>query len=279
MIEFNGLICVLFVAGVLLCIDFIPWMQHVAPNIQFALWTDCKLYYFCWHFFRELSSALLVIMSVEKVIALYFPFKTKNMCTVKRAKQATAITIVIFAVFNSQFFFTVKAGGLYCIPVNMPPSYILIQLTLDTVLYSYGPIAIMGAANIAIIYKFVEAKLQHRHGRTESTNQALSNAAMRGTSVLIGVFLMFIVLTGPHTVAFAIPNVPHPILRAVVFPLMSLNHAVNGLVYSVVGTKFRRELMKTLCSFKQSHHNQSRETSKSHLDSSITSTAITSVKV
>ena len=180
-------------------------------------------------------------MSVEKVIALYFPFKTKNICTVKRAKWATTLTIVIFAVFNSQFFFTVKAGGLYCIPVNMPPSYIVIQTTLDKVLYSYGPIAIMGAANIAIIYKFTKAKLQHRYSGTESTNQSLSNAAMRGTSVLIGVSLMFIVLTGSHTVAFAITYVPHPMVRAVVFPLMSLNHAVNGLVYSVVGTKFRRE--------------------------------------
>ena len=243
MIEFNGLICVLFVAGVLWCIDFIPWMTRVAPNIHLVLWTDCKLYYFCWHFFREMSSALLVIMSVEKVIALYFPFKTKNMCTVKRAKQATIITIFIYAGFNSQFFLTVKSGGLYCIPINIPPSYIVIQLTIDEVLYSYGPIAIMGTANIAIIYKFTKAKLRHRYSGTESTNQALNNAAMRGTSVLIGVSLMFIVLTGPHTVAFAITYVPHPIIRAVVFPLMSLNHAGVQCGWDQIQTRTDENIM------------------------------------
>ena len=38
----------------------------------------------------------------------------------------------------------------------------------------------MGLTNIAIFYKFIRAKMASKHGGTESTNQALANAAMRG---------------------------------------------------------------------------------------------------
>ena len=55
---------------------------------------------------------------------------------------------------------------------------------IDGVLYSFGPFAIMAFTNIAIIYKFIQAKLTNRRcGRTESTNHALDNAAMRGTAI------------------------------------------------------------------------------------------------
>ena len=79
--------------------------------------TDCKLA-FLYYFFQHFSSALLVIMSVEKVCALYFPFKTKTICTVKIAKRVTLITFVIFFAYDFQFFFifnkTFEGGQYYC---------------------------------------------------------------------------------------------------------------------------------------------------------------------
>ena len=40
------------------------------------------LYFFCRHY----SSGLLVFMSIKKLFALYFPLKSKLVCTVKAAK-------------------------------------------------------------------------------------------------------------------------------------------------------------------------------------------------
>ena len=90
-------------------------------------WTDCKLATFGWYFFRQLSSALLVIMSVEKFIALYFPFKTQRICTVKTAKRVSFFTVFMYAAFNSQYFFTMQTKSpvgakMFMFLKVMPPS-------------------------------------------------------------------------------------------------------------------------------------------------------------
>ena len=103
----------------------------------------------------------------------------------------------------------------------------------------------MGLANIAIIYKFVQAKLASKHGGTESTNQALSKTAMRGTAILITVTMTFLILTGPRYIIFAITSSVriHPLLAAFLDIGVALNHSINGLLYIIVGSKFRKELI------------------------------------
>ena len=125
--------------------------------------------------------------------------------------------------------------------------YFMVYERIDGFLYFFGPFVIMGFTNIAIIYKFVKAKLASKHGGTESTNQSLSNAAMRGTAILITVTMAFIVLTGPCQVAFAITIHIHPLLLPFLYICVALNLSINGLLYCVVGSKFKKELIDTLC--------------------------------
>ena len=47
-------------------------------------------------------------MSVEKFFALYFPLKTKTVCTVKMAKKVTIVAAGTLAAYESQFFFIMK---------------------------------------------------------------------------------------------------------------------------------------------------------------------------
>ena len=119
---------------------------------------------------------------------------------------------------------------------------------IDSTLYSYAPFTIMIITNCAIIYKFMKAKLRSNNQRcTESTNQALSKSAVKGTAMLITVSITFILLTGPMSFTIAVTNSPHPVLFAVFMFLLYLNHSINGLLYSIVGSRFRKELIDTLC--------------------------------
>ena len=59
------------------------------------VWTDCKFGYFLIYFGYDYSSALLIIISVEKFIALYFPLRTKTICTVRVAKRVSLATAII----------------------------------------------------------------------------------------------------------------------------------------------------------------------------------------
>ena len=217
-------------------------------QINVNVWTDCKvfdpLYYFC----RQYSSSLLMIMTVEKCFALYFPLKSKIISTVSTAKKICAT--VAFALFgwNLQHIFlsdgkTSSNGEKYCIWLHIPLYYIKALNLTDLSLYSYIPICVMSTANCLIVLKFMMAKWKNRHGGTESVSQALSKSAVRGSVMLLTVSFLFIVLTGPYAFAYSrIMGNPSIIVYCVTIILNYLNHSINGVLYCVSGSRFRQEL-------------------------------------
>ena len=164
-------------------------------EVDIFLWTKCKFAFFLIYFGFNYSSALLVIISVEKFLALYFPFKTKTICTVRVAKRVSLVTAVIFLAFDSQFLILGKValnmfGQKYCHYGNVSLAYYkILRGILIPISYSYRPLAIMVLANLAIIYKFLVAKFRNRNGNTQSTNQALSKSATRGHNYAFNHFL------------------------------------------------------------------------------------------
>ena len=123
---------------------------------------------------------MLVIMSIQKCFALYFPLKTKGICTVRRAKWATFLTALSLAAFNAKFFFIVeknrKGEKDRCKFIRVSQSYVLKYKRIDSALYSFVPFITMGITNLAILYKFAKAKLLSARNGTDSTCQALSKS-------------------------------------------------------------------------------------------------------
>ena len=148
-----------FFSGVLLGGSLLEWIANYSRRaIDPFIWTDCKLTFFCWYFFHHFSSAMLVIMSIEKCFALYFPLKTKGICTVKTAKWATFLTALSLTSFNAQFFFIVEKNNTKgerdrCNFIQVSQTYVLTYNRIDSALYSFAPFIIMGITNLAIIYK------------------------------------------------------------------------------------------------------------------------------
>ena len=231
---------------------FAAWIYNLT-NFKSNLftWTDCKFSFFLYYFFIHFSSALLVIMSVEKFLVLYFPLKTKRICTVKIAKRVVFIAALLYIAFDSQFFFIITENeNSYCVFKTVSESYPVILNRIDSVLYSFGPFTIMIITNCAIIYKFLVARYKNSRSGTASTNQALSKSAVRGSLMLVTVTTTFIILTGPASVGFFISKSPHPIVSTTIYLFNYVNHAVNGVLYCVVGSRFRREVMNVLCCHK-----------------------------
>ena len=218
-------------------------------KLDIFVWTGCGFGYFLLYFGSTYSSVLLVIILFEKFFALYFPLKTKTLCTVSMARKVSLVTAIIFIGFNLQYFFiTKKLGdsvGEYCYYGNAPEKYLNILFsTVFPTLYSYLPFSIMACTNIAIIYKFVSVKWRNRQGNTDSTSQAVSKSATRGTAMLLTISLAFIILTSPIMVANAVwPNSTVPILIfKSLMAIQYLNHGINGILYCIVGSRFRNEL-------------------------------------
>ena len=120
---------------------------------------------------------------------------------------------------------------------------------MDSVLYSFGPFVSMFVANFAIVFKFLKAKC--KSNCTESTNQALVKAATRGTMMVVTVSVTFLILTAPTAVDQAVLHVIHlasdPMYQLFMNVTQYLNHSINGLLYCLVGSRFRNEFLKILC--------------------------------
>ena len=233
------------------------WFGHLSRwTFDPRQYTDCKLTFFLLYFFRHYSSSVLVLMALEKFFALYFPLRSKSICTVKTAQWTTGGAGFIFFAFNTQYLVFYRGrfkNGVYSSYFsNLNHRKILDRF--DSVIYSFGTFTIMFLVNSAIIYKFIKAKRESTQASTsESTSKALSKYALRGTAMVITVSVMFIVLTTP----VAIPNhqitkspnhrqEAHPIPTVFMVSMQYLNHSINGFLYCIVGTKFTEELYELL---------------------------------
>ena len=200
-----------------------------------------------FHFCQHYSSSLLIIMSVEKLFALYFPLRTKSICTVSTTKKLMFANAVVFLLYDGQSLVIqgVKNGTKYCTYVNIPEGYDDIYYQIDSILYSFAPFTIMIIVNCMIIFKFMKAKWQSCRGGTESVSQALSKSAVKGTVMLVTVSTAFIVLTGPIAIGRAVYAEGMPwLVFGVVILLQYLNHSINAVLYCISGSRFRHELMK-----------------------------------
>ena len=80
--------------------------------------------------------------------------------------------------------------------------------------------------------------------------QALVKAATRGTAMVVTVSVAFILLTAPTAVSEALFGwwnpLRHsfPLLRAFAIFTHYLNHSINGLLYCIVGSRFREEVFR-----------------------------------
>ena len=191
-------------------------------------------------------------MSIEKCYTLYFPFKAKVVCTVKTAKWVCGITAAIYAVYNSPLLVLVSPGeaakGYMPLECVVRQDYRPITNHSLPLLYSFIPFVVMIIVNSAIVVKLFKAKFTNSQGQgTESTNQALSKAATRGTAMSLIVSFTFIILTGPTTIILYLDLDLHIYIFLVTFLCSALNHVINAVLYCVVGARFRRELFGVLC--------------------------------
>ena len=108
----------------------------------------------------------------------------------------------------------------------------------------------MSITNFAIVFKFMRAKCKSSN-ETESTEQALVKSATRGTAMVVTISVTFLLLTAPVGVDNALSSIIElqmkPLFEVFMNVTQYLNHSVNGVLYCIVGSRFRSEIFKLLC--------------------------------
>ena len=139
--------------------------------------------------------------------------------------------------------FSKRLGHYFCSFTDPNHAYLLV---IDSFLYSFGSFTLIFVSNFSILLKFMRAKC--KSSSTESTNQALAMFEPRGTVMVVTVSVTCLLLTAPTAL-----NIPHngtvllaynPLYRAFMNLTQYLNHSINGVLYIIVRSRFRKELLK-----------------------------------
>lgn len=253
--------CVLYVSA------FKTWIKLISGfELLHSSMHSCRLINFFILLSLHLSAWLIVLVTVDRFMVVWFPFKASSLCTVTRARLATVAMVMISVAYNCHVFWTYELSidammhRAYCGPIKtygfMAKPFECLKLTT----YSLIPFLVIVVLNFAIITRLQwrPLLLQSRGSASAFSSESSSSAAACGkqakvTYMLVIVSVAWLVLTLPksiHTMVFELDDSRGSwnatVFRAVSFLLMYTNHAINFYLYCITGKKFRRQLEELL---------------------------------
>ena len=252
-----------FLAGYLWTGSIPYWIGHFTDyKIYPEQWGNCKPMFYFEFFFQHTSSWLLVIMTVERCIVIWFPLKAKEISNLKKAKRVTASLMIFFLLYEIQWIFVIEISvhGTCNLAADLPKWYTDSLEGIDATVYCLAPFTIMILSNCLICLKLLK---RENDKRLSSHDQMAKQQSQRITLMLLSVSFVFCALIAPVSFHYILHKTSRPSLIYVyLINLDCLNHAVNFVLYVLSGKKFRTELLNKLRrkKVKQRHSNSSQKT-------------------
>ena len=265
--------------GFLFCV-FASWITNFNINVYHQPgW--CQVFVYLTYVFSFLSVWYVVGFTVERYIAVRFPFKRGDMCTVGRARVvviALAIFSLVaynFAIWTSGSFIMPSgspiAGQRLCYPIDWWREVLKIANNIDSAVTLAIPFIVIAILNAHIMYAVARYRRQANQlviyrrrtpsssqNASTSTSNSNSNDSNKVTTMLLVVSFTFLLLNVPgHVIRIDvyirtiqdpnyIPGVIYYELQKLSLYLYYLNFSINFLLYSLCGNNFRMALRSLL---------------------------------
>ncbi|XP_033759091.1 growth hormone secretagogue receptor type 1-like [Pecten maximus] len=215
----------------------------------------CKIYFFLFRTSKMTSSWFVVLLCIERFIAVWFPFRAKVICTQRNTLLSISTVYVVIGTYNAVWGQWSSIVNGRCHPdgydANDPGDKDMFGRFLigGCNLYSFIPTAIMVILTPLIIKKL----LDHKKKRKAIASQKNKQDETRITFMLLGIVTAFIILILPvtflHLFSFLIgvrafgqnPN-GFLIFRDVTQILEQVNYAINFVLYVTTSKQFRSGL-------------------------------------
>ncbi|XP_074640130.1 delta-type opioid receptor-like [Tubulanus polymorphus] len=230
---------------------------------------QCKLSGFVEHLSAALSAWYLVLMTMDRTIAVTQPLKAHRLCTVRRAKKQIALSTTILIFLDSIAFWVygvelTRDGHTNCNMVNASMTFLYIFEILFRSFESYVPFVIITILNTIMALTVRRSRrIQAKMTQHQSTN----SAGNRVTIMVVIVSVAFLLFTGPYNLSFLLTlkystwndamdsytnsceSSQHAllILYFLSHTILDLNFIINGFIYSLSSSQFRRDLAKVIC--------------------------------
>ena len=245
---------------------FTKWLTLLEDvDVLKASSAACKTINFLSYACFDIAVWILVAMTIERFIAVHFPFKAAKYATIKHGKIVLVALIVIFTGTNLHFFWTVSLNERGQCASLEDHAYFHNEVWpwIDATIYSFLPFALLLIFNVLIIYDNRRHLLRRStlHARRTKETKRNSGFHFRLSAMLVTVSIVFLLLSSPNVILISIRNKYFDFSQGVkdwrdvaVYSLWSratsfclyLNHSVNFLLYCVSGQRFRRELINLL---------------------------------
>lgn len=251
-----------------LCLGAIYWTATIVYPRKRYRW-ECKIIDWLFVVLSNYGVILLISMTIDRLIAVRFPLRSVTVCTPKRAKLISAISLIIIMVYNiPQLYLGDVFEGRTCqsLAVKSPLVEIYSWFLLFT--SSFVPFTIILILNTLIIKTLKQRnalfKILQEHSYNHSSVDQKDISHVSGPQqhqkyidtslivMLLGVTFTFLTLTSPFYIRSALfqlidlKQTPKSYaLYMFIFQLSNklffTNCGVNFFLYCLAGSKFRRE--------------------------------------
>ena len=264
------------------------WLQPMFPPLLLDShdWA-CKLVLFAFYSSIHGSVSILVTMTAERFIVVWFPFQAKTICKKKNCMIAIVLVSVIILSINSHNLFTRQLidmgnGTTKCLSSNiakigMPHGHFHVYVWpwVDAAIYSFIPIVSLFILNSLIIGKIKSADKMSGKNTKESKPQS-----DQITKTLLIVSFAFLILTSPIGIMLLVEKSwqfqddPYQyavwrVLRSIAGLMQCVNHSINFFLYCLGGERFRRAVARLLCSCRASPETSSQKTGLSTISKTV----------
>ncbi len=214
----------------------------------------CKFGKFLQYSSGDFAIWLVLAVTVDRFIAVKYPFKHKTFSTLSKAKWICVMLFFLACIFNSYLFVT---RGLVIVSSSIAP--ICGTLTSHSYFETYirpwyniiGLIIIPGGTML-ILNALIVMVLWHE-SLSRKLDSPVSPQVIRTTITLLAVSMMFIVLVCPCFVMISflpylnLSSIGIQYVITVCLALIYINHSCNIFLYVLTSKQFRDTLMKWFC--------------------------------
>ena len=205
---------------------------------------------------------VVVIMTLDRFIAIVFPLKMARLCTIRRAKCIIIGLLIFTLLFNIEYFIIVESYNRLGHPAcryRSQYSYFAHKIWswIDMAVYAIVPEICIFTLNTIIIITLKRARKSQANlvqGKRRVKKDHL-------TPMLLTVSIVFFILTTPKTSLIIISGyweykkttesfVQFLFLNTLFRFFADLNHCINFFLYFVSGPSFRKDLAKLLPCFR-----------------------------
>lgn len=224
----------------------------------------------------RISSSLILLLTVERYIAVCFPIRAKlicnTRCTIACLMSICLVTIVLFLPYAFKYDIVYIQGNATHTPMRLMPSELgknkeffeIYGVTLN-VIYRFVPITLVLVLNMRIII-ITRKTCSSRKLMGTLDAKVYSNEQTRITLMLVTVSLLFVLCTLPGAIQSVLSHYLEGYTMTgqhryvfqcfsyIIYSLETFSSSVNFLIYMVMSKKFSKTYKEMFCCLKNQTH-------------------------